>query len=36
MKFVDIIIVKSEDWRKAVKILEDAGIEVLTQQTRAY
>ncbi len=36
MKFVDAIIVKEEDWKKSVKILEDAGIEVFTQQTRAY
>lgn len=34
MKRVDIIIVKSEDWKKAMKVLEDAEIEVLIQNVR--
>ena len=34
MKRVDIIIVKSEDWEKAMKVLEDAEIEVLIQNVR--
>lgn len=34
MKYFDILIVKEEDYKRAVKVLEEAGIEVTVPVSR--